>query len=260
MNDLEKKIANLPKRAADIVARLLSAIDITHGVTFDPKHWLMTSDLYQIFGLRLCLYHLITSTPLSKSAFEGLLLQSCKEAGIPVESAPSKTAEVDMVLNGKKTSLKSEERIHTSIHISKFCELGWGDWNNATDLYYKINMRSPQDTNRTYEKRITSYDKVMTLRNQVVGGKISYELLEIPIAVFARILEIPLSDYADGIKASKSKTIPKSFRVKIPWSKKKGSKDIVVLFDGGGERKLTITLPRESAGVEIASWKIESGI
>lgn len=253
-SDLAKKLAELPPIARALVEKIVVAARTSNGDTFAKGHWLMTKDLYSLFGLKLAMYHAVTKSPLSKHSFENILAETCLEVGTDAELPTSATADIDIILAGKNISLKSEGRIHENVHISKFCELGWGPWSKAEDLYYKINRKNKSDGNRTFEKRIDQYDSVLSLRHDDSDKDcIKYELVEIPIAVFRRVLTIPLGDYKREMAASGSRTIPKSFNVKTSWSGKKADREIVVKFDGGGERKLTITLPKEAATV-VATW------
>lgn len=255
MSELAKKIEKLPPHARKIIEKIVASATLGDHEKTIGSHWLMTNELYALFGLKLAMYHAVTSSPLNKTAFENILVETCNDLEFQSSIATKKTADVDVILKGFKTSLKSEGRIHDNIHISKFCELGWGPWEKPEDLYFKIHRKDSADKNRTFESRIDIYDKILSLRNEIDSdGCIKYELVEIPSKVFRRILEIPLADYKKEMAASKSKTLPKSFKIRIPWSaSKKDSKEIVVNFDGGGERKLTITLPKDS-GIVVATW------
>lgn len=257
MDDLAKKFSKLSPHAAQIFERLLDIASQQQSIYLKKNHWLMTPELYSLFGLNLAMYHAVTSSPLNKAAFESILVESCIALGRNAEQAKSMTAEIDVVIDGENISLKSEGCIHENILISKFCELGWGPWKKADDLYYKIHQNGEKDQNRTFEHRINIYDRVLTLRNQTKDRTVEYELLEIPLEVFRRVLEIPLSDYKREMRSSRSKTKPKTFSIRIPWSKEKGAREIVVKFDGGGERKLTVKLPKECSTL-VAEWKVTS--
>lgn len=254
MSNVSQKISELPPHVQKLIERLIAAAKTNNGDSFLVGHWLMNKELYALFGLKLAMYHVVTKSPVNKYAFENVLAETCQEVGISASLPTSGTADVDVVLAGRKTSLKSEGRIHDSIHISKFCELGWGPWSKAEDLYYKIHRKGKSDSNRTFETRIDQYDAMLSLRHDDSDkDSIKYELVEIPIDVFRRVLSIPLQDYKREMASSKSKTNPKSFNVRTQWSGKKNDREIVVKFDGGGERKLTITLPKEATSV-VATW------
>lgn len=254
MSKVSQKISELPPHVEKLIERLISAAKANNVDSFLTGHWLMNKELYSLFGLKLAMYHVVTKSPVNKYAFENVLAESCLEVGISAELPKSATADVDVVLAGKRTSLKSEGKIHDNIHISKFCELGWGPWAKPEDLFYKINKKNKTDSNRTFEIRIDQYDAILSLRHDDTEKDcIKYELVEIPIDAFRRVLSIPLQEYKREMSASSSKTNPKSFNIRTSWSGKKTDRDIVVKFDGGGERKLTITLPKEAATV-VATW------
>lgn len=260
MKDFASRFASLPRQVQALIERLISAARTDERDTFASDHWLMTKELHALFGLKLAMYHVLTKSPVNKKVFEHILVETCADTGISAGIAGSGTATIDAVIKSKKTSLKTEGEIHDNVHISKFCELGWGSWSNGKDLYYKIHKRGVADNNRTFEARIDTYDKILMLRHDTSEvGCIKYELLDIPLAVFKRILEIPLDDYERGWKESKSRVAAKSFRVRIPWNKKSNAREIVVLFDGGTECKLTITLPKESA-IVAATWSFKLNV
>lgn len=257
MNSILQKISELPPHVQLLVERLVAAAASNNGDAFSATHWLVNKDLYALFGIKLAMYHVVTKSPVNKYAFENILAETCQATGVATSLPTSGTADIDIVLRGKNISLKSEGKIHDKVHISKFCELGWGPWNKAEDLYYKIHRKNKSDSNRTFEARIDQYDGMFSLRHDDTDRScIKYELIEIPIKVFRQILKIPIQHYKKEMSLSKSKTHPKSFTIRTPWSNQSGARDILVKFDGGGERKLTITIPKEAA-IEVATWSFE---
>src|SRR5437016_3458242 len=134
MSSVAQKIASLPPHVRALVEKIVNAATVTNGSTFKAGHWFMNAEIYGLFGLKLGMYHAVTRSPLNKAAFEQILEESCNQVGIKATMATSMTAEIDIVIAGHKTSLKSENRIHGNIHISKFCELGWGEWVTSDDL------------------------------------------------------------------------------------------------------------------------------
>ena len=257
MDTLSKKLAQLPPEALSIIERLVAAISQSNAANLKNKHWLVNERFYALFGMRLGMYHALTRCPVNKKVFESLLSETCNELKILTILPKSHTAVIDLLIQDKKISLKSEGRIHSNVHMSKFSELGWGPWKTPKDLYYKIHRKGSNDTNKTFESRIDLYDHVFTLQHELSDESLKYELIEIPVSTFRRILEIPLTDYVQGMRNSNSTTTEaKSFAIRIPWSKRSGSSDIIVKFDGGSERKLTITLPKESCTI-LAQWSFK---
>jgi hypothetical protein len=256
MRSLQDKIDALSPGARKMIERIVDAAAIHQEKPVNSKHWLVSNDFQAIFGMRLAMYHAVTRCPVNKTTFESILSESCTELGMSAVIPSSHTAVVDLVVENKRVALKSEGKIHEKVHISKFCELGWGSWECSRDLYYKIHNTSKTDTNRTFESRLSQYDLVLTLRhNDSIEKMIAYELIEIPTSVLKRILDIPMESYNEEFEASKSKTIPKSCNIKIPWINRESAKEIIVKFDGGGERKLTITVPLEAC-VRLATWDV----
>jgi hypothetical protein len=127
--------------------------------------------LLATFGDALRIHHCFSKEPLSKDRFEYALERSSNLCGLEAELAPKGNPGHDITINGIPISLKTEASagIRTArVHISKFMELGKGEW----DL--------PLLRER-YFNHMRSYDRIFTLR--CLSKRVErwhYQLVEIP--------------------------------------------------------------------------------
>ena len=172
-------------------------------------------------------HHAFSKGPFTKDKLEFALEKANNLCGVQAELASSGNPGHDITIAGVKISLKTEaERsIHADrLHISKFMELGKGDWSDKVEDFEGLRDQFLLHTR--------SYDRIFALRclfKQI--NKWHYELVEIPKELFeeartgtfrkARTRVIPISGYCDVIDNLEQV----KFRL---------------YFDGGGERKLQI--------------------
>ncbi|NJO85191.1 MAG: restriction endonuclease [Blastochloris sp.] len=188
-----------------------------------PSSDIVTDCLLTTFGDALRIHHCFSKEPLSKDRFEYALERSSYLCRLNVELAPKGNPGHDITISGVPISLKTEASagIRTDrVHISKFMELGKGEW----DL--------PLLRER-YLNHMQSYDRIFTLR--CLSKRIErwhYQLVEIPKALLLKaqegLLRIdtksrqnPQPGYCDVIDAN-------------------GSIQFQLYFDAGTERKLQV--------------------
>lgn len=181
---------------------------------------LLDDCLLEMLGDALRIHHCLSAEPLSKDRFEYALERAANLCGKKAQRAPRGNPGHDLTLNGQRFSLKTEaaKAIKTdSIHISKFMELGKGDW--------ELNSLRDQ-----FLKRLTTFDRVLTLRC-LKRQPWHYELVEIPKAVLEKARTGRLT------MMEESEQNPKPGYCKI----EEGEKTLFQLyFDGGSERKLQV--------------------
>ncbi|KFB77438.1 Type II site-specific deoxyribonuclease [Candidatus Accumulibacter phosphatis] len=142
-----------------------------------------------------------------------------------------------MTIRGIPVSLKTEAAANIkdeSIHVSKWMELGRGEWKLPLlrDLFLE---------------HMQSYDRIFTLRRlKDDGAKIRYELVEIPKKLLLEAENCELEVCAD----SRQKPRPGYGYVKDASGQLKYS----LYFDGGTERKLQIKHLRKDLCKVHATW------
>lgn len=203
---------------------------------------LITTGVLSSIGDALCVHHAFSRQALSKDRFEHVLERSLFANGFQVVLPSSRTNRGhDMTVNGVPISLKTEASANIradSLHISKFMELGRGEW----DLSLLRGL---------FLEHMQSYDRILQLRclKQAAEGYF-YELVEIPKALLLESTNAPLQVQQD------SRQNPKPGYCRVTDAQ--GREKFALYFDGGTERKLQIKAIRKSLCTVHATWSFES--
>jgi type II restriction enzyme len=229
----------------------LKLIDRIVGVFSLPRdYWksktsgLITERVLEDFGDVLRLHHCFSREPFSKDKFEYALESVLKTDDVDVALAPHGQRGYDIRIKGENFSLKTEaaKAIRSeTIHISKFMELGKGQWGD--DPHDLIGLR------QQFLDLLAGIQRILILRAIKKGTPhYFYELVEIPKAL--------LKKAATGRfkMMSASKQFPKPGYCYV---EKNGENLFSLYFDGGGERKLQIKGLRKDLCVIHASWKFD---
>lgn len=223
------------------MTRLLMYFNSQRTFQSPPQTDIFNSSIVDDFGDILRLHHCFSREPFSKDKFEYALESVFRVAEISANLAPRGQRGYDIIIDGQRISLKTEAaasiQINT-IHISKFMELGGGEWgDNPKDL---IGLRDQ------FLKTLSTFDRILMLRALKKGRPdYIYELVEIPVVL--------LQEARNGILKMKSDSsqFPKPGYCYIG----KGQKPKYCLyFDGGGERKLQIKKLQKAHCILHASW------
>lgn len=217
-----------------IVAALVRPIEALRLETSD----LVSAGLLNEFGDILKMHHAGSSEPFTKDKFEYALVTSSIHCGRKAFKNPRGNAGADVVIDGVRYSLKTQAdkgiKSHV-LHISKFMELGKGEW----DL--------PVLRDR-FLHHMEGYDRICSLRAFNEGANWTYELVEIPKALFLKAAKGELTICDD------SRQTPKPGYCTVT------EKDAVLFrlyFDGGTERKLQIKDIAKNRCVVHAEWKFK---
>jgi hypothetical protein len=130
------------------------------------------------------------------------------------------------------------------VHISKFMELGKGDWSDKEEDL--IGLREQ------FFHHMRNYDRILSLRRLPTSKKSTwrYELVEIPKSV----LEEARNGTLRMVHASKQSPKPGYCDVRDA----KGKNKFQLYFDGGTERKLQIKGLDKSLCTVHAEWEFET--
>ncbi len=207
---------------------------------------LVDEQLLQDFGDVLRIHHCLSREALSKDRFEYALERTLKLCGQTAELSKSKTNRGhDITINGIPFSLKTQADKgikENEIHISKFMELGKGQWDAS--------VKDLDGLRQQFLKHMEAYDRIITLRCLVKSDNhYRYELVEIPKAL--------LQEAKDGTLTvcKNSKQNPKPGYCSITDAKNKLK--FQLYFDGGSERKLQIKHLRKDLCSIHAQWDFE---
>jgi type II restriction enzyme len=207
-----------------------------------PDSDVVTDAVLASLGDRLLSHHAGSRQALSKDRFEFAFESALNASGIPAQLVKSRTNRGhDITIRGIPVSLKTEAAASIKdelIHISKWMELGRGEWKLPLllDLFLE---------------HMQSYDRIFTLRRlKDDGAKIRYELVEIPKALLLEATNCELEVCAN----SRQNPQPGYGYVKDANGQLKYS----LYFDGGTERKLQIKHLRKNLCKVHATWVFSS--
>jgi len=229
---------------AQLLKSLVSTIpDLTAGQlhwlqrvvkTFSADHdyQLLKSDIFdettlQNFGDAMRVHHCFSAEPFSKDKFEYVLVKILDMSGRMTKLSPKGNPGHDATLDNVRLSLKTQADKgikEDKIWISKFMELGKGDWgDNPEDL---------EGLRDQFFNHMDNYDRIFSLRNLSIGPCWRYELVEIPKDVLS------MAKIGTLAMKSNSRQSPKPGYCYVRDSR--GRTIFELYFDGGGERKLQI--------------------
>lgn len=204
----------------------------------EPDSDVVTDAVLASLGDRLLSHHAGSRQALSKDRFEFALESALNASGITAQLVKSRTNRGhDITIRGIPISLKTEAAANIkdeSIHVSKWMELGRGEWKlpRLLDLFLE---------------HMQSYDRIFTLRRlKDDGAKIRYELVEIPKVLLLEAANCELEVRVN----SRQNPQPGYGYVKDASGQLKYS----LYFDGGTERKLQIKHLQKSLCKVHATW------
>jgi type II restriction enzyme len=241
---IKRLIATIPKLSdyrLELVNTIVDIFQQPKDFSVSLRSDIFSSAIVDDLGDILRLHHCFSREPFSKDKFEYALENVLQIAGISTHLAPRGQRGYDITIDGKRVSLKTEAAaaIRTNtIHISKFMELGSGEWgDNPKDL---IGLRDQ------FLKTLSSFDRILMLRALRKGEPdYLYELIEIPMSL--------LHEAKNGVLKMKldSTQYPKPGYCYIGEEQ---NPKYSLYFDGGGERKLQIKQLRKTYCILHASW------
>ncbi len=159
----------------------------------DPKSVLNSDEFESEFRSKLLTHHCFMGAPLFQESFDSAFMAACSHAGHRVEQAPAGQRFWDVLIDGRRISLKSSKARSLregKLHISKLTEAAWiQDCRTAT--------KRREHTHRLFREYCDEVDAIVQLR--YFHSLHLYELVEIPVALFFQVLNVSKSHFsADG--------------------------------------------------------------
>ncbi len=179
------------------------------------------------FANALKINHVFSDQPISKDRFEHVLNDVLMRAKKKTKLAGKGNPGHDIDIEGVRFSLKSQADKNIKpdvIWISKFMEMGKGDWTDNPKQLVGLRER--------FLEHMKKYDRILTLRCISKGPKWKYELVEIPKTLLEKSSSGELEMMLDSNQTSK----PGYCRVYGD----DGKMMFALYFDGGSERKLQV--------------------
>jgi type II restriction enzyme len=225
-----------------LVDKIVRVFQTRKNFTRLTESTLITQQVLDDLGDVLRVHHVFSKEPFSKDKFEYALEHVLLEAGIDAKLAQRGTRGYDIRINTERFSLKTEAAKtirNETIHISKFMELGGGQWgNNPGDL---IGLRDQ------FMANLNNIQRILILRSLKKGDPIhKYELVEIPKSLLYKATAGRLEMKLESSQNPKPGYCYVEENNVLLFS---------LYFDGGGERKLQIKGIRKSLCQVHGTWE-----
>lgn len=228
-------------RLTSIARTLLAPVDAWR----DPDSNVIVDEHFlAMFGTILQAHHATSAEPFTKDKFEHAMVAAYLDLNIPAALAPRGNPGHDISVRDVPWSLKTQADRSIkrgSLHISKFMELGRGQWIDEHDL---AAMRDRM------LKHMEAYERIFTLRYLSANKDVpkhEYELVEIPKTLLQQSVDGRITMQHD------SGQNPKPGYCTVTNSE--GTVLFQLYFDGGTERKLQVKNLLASTCRVHATWR-----
>ncbi|MBZ9449425.1 restriction endonuclease [Escherichia coli] len=244
---LEKEISSLIQPLDDGYLQLL--VDIA---TILQRKVIVTvdntppfdEDFAHHFAGLLLVHHALSSEAFTKDKFEHAMVRVLNQCGFASNLAVRGNPGNDITVNGQPWSLKTQadkQLKMDSLHISKFMELGKGEWTASIDSLQGLRQRM--------FNHMENYEKIFSLRFKEVNNDNYYELIEIPKTL---LLE---SEHGELSLCENSRQNPMPGYCTV--YDENGDIKFKLYFDGGSERKLQIKHLKKELCYVRATWRFK---
>lgn len=235
-------LAGLTASQLGWVKAVVAQFKLPHTFWAYPKSDLITAPVLERIGDALRIHHAFSRQALSKDRFEYAFERALSQSGFEASLASSRTNRGhDLTINKVRVSLKTEASANIKadyLHISKFMELGRGEW----DLPLLRDL---------FLEHMQGYERILQFRCLDNGpDTYHYELVEIPMDMLREAATAKLQVQ----EGSRQNPKPGYGYVLDATEKQK----FALYFDGGTERKLQIKAIRKELCTVHATWKFES--
>lgn len=242
---LAPRLDKLSTSQLSVIENIVTQFERSFDFKETPGSNLISPCVLREFGDTLRIHHCFSDEPFTKDKFEYAAERVFTLCGTPAQRAPKGNPGRDIVIGNEAFSLKTEAARDIRddlIHISKFMELGHGQW--GTDINDYVGLRDQ------FFAHMRSYDRIITLRYLRGRPDHFYELVEIPKTL---LLEAAQGQLMQG----RSQAEARSGRCRVVDAA--GTVKFDLYFDGAGERKLQIQKLRKDLCVVHATWSFAKG-
>jgi hypothetical protein len=145
------------------------------------------------FRSKLLTHHCFMGSPLFQESFDSAFVAASSHAEHKVEEAADGQRFWDLMIDGRRISLKSSKAKNLrkdTLHISKLTESAWiQDCRTAT--------KRQERTRQLFKEYCDEVDAIVQLRYFQFSRR--YELVEIPVSLFSQVLDVGKKHFAaDG--------------------------------------------------------------
>ncbi|WP_073534478.1 hypothetical protein [Serratia marcescens] len=184
-------------------------------------------DFAHHFAGLLLVHHALSSEAFTKDKFEHAMVRVLNQCGFESSLAVRGNPGNDIQVDGHPWSLKTQadkQLKMDSLHISKFMELGKGEWTASIDSLHGLRQRMFD--------HMENYERIFSLRFKIIKENNYYELVEVPKSL---LLESRIGVFT-LCENSRQNPMPGYCTIYDENGRVKFS----LYFDGGSERKLQI--------------------
>ena len=239
--EIASTYASFPNGKKQIVARLLESLKQPIITNIHPYSDIASQEYVRFMGEQLQIHHAFSTGSFTKDKFENATEEVFRMMGKQAEKTKPGNPGADIIVDNEPWSLKTQSDqgiLMDRITISKFMELGKGDWKKEADLY---GLRDQMFNH------LERYDRIFVLRCLTPRSRNEkeYELVEI----HKNILEEAKNFKCKMRHSSKQRPKPGYCKVEID-----GKPAFDLYFDGGAERKLKINNLQKEFCTVHATW------
>jgi hypothetical protein len=159
----------------------------------NPDSPLNSMEFESEFRSKLLTHHCFMGSPLFQESFDSAFISACSHAGHIVSRAPDGRRFWDVMIDGRRISLKSTKAKNLRegiLHISKLTEAAW-----IQDCRTAAKRR--EFTFKLFREYNAEVDAIIQLRYFLSSRR--YELVEIPVSLFSQVFMVDKSHFSsDG--------------------------------------------------------------
>lgn len=241
INEIGSLIAPLDDGYLHLISDMATILQREVEVTTDDQSPFDEDFAHHFAGL-LLVHHALSSEAFTKDKFEHAMVRVLNECGQNAALSRRGNPGEDLTVNGEKWSLKTQadrQLKMDALHISKFMELGKGEWTATIESLSGLRQRM--------FNHLENYDRIFSLRFKEIGDYNYYELIEIPKRLLLESVNGELT------LCTESRQVPMPGYCTVYDDV--GYVKFKLYFDGGTERKLQIKHLDKSLCYVRATWK-----
>jgi hypothetical protein len=171
----------------------INALRTPCKVQMNPDSPLNSTEFESEFRSKLLTHHCFMGSPLFQESFDSAFISACSHAGHKVSLAPDGRRFWDVMIDGRRISLKSTKAKNLrqqTLHISKLTEAAW-----IQDCRTAAKRR--ELTFKLFREYNAEVDAIIQLRYFLLSRR--YELVEIPVSLFSQVFIVDKSHFSsDG--------------------------------------------------------------
>ena len=236
------RISRLSESQVTAVENIISQFERPFQFDRNPQSDLVSDCVLRELGDTLRIHHCFSAQAFTKDKFEYALERVFNFCGTAAILSPRGNPGADIAIAGIPFSLKTQADAGIKqgfIHISKFMELGRGDWSDKPEQLVGLRDR--------FLHHMEGYQRILTLRYFRTEQHHEYELVEIPKAL---LLE---AEHGTLAMMSGSRQLPKPGTCSVTDAN--GKLKFQLYFDGGTERKLQVRHIDKNLCIVHGEWK-----